>query len=257
MIQTVGGTMQPREQYELPADTEVYLQWGYKLTNAMETAMARGIPYIILDGSYFRDFQEHALDAITISINGFHGLGLDVDMGKRRPRPKPELKPWRDEPEDGVCYVYNQLQKDRATMQADMDAWSTRSAVEATERFGKKAIIRPHPKMINPWEPPLPLLEDTFKEAHVAITWTSTVGVTALIEGVPTVAMHPASPAYGGCPSNIERRTIDRDEWMHKLSYRQYQTHDLDAAWAYIELCMPEAVKQAKAGAYSTEGLRR
>lgn len=252
---------QLRECPTLPADATCYVQWGWKQTCGSDAAMRRGLPVIILDGSYFRDYDYHNLDCISVSVNGFHGNGLLLPTGKLEklpPRYVPKPKTTPDTSQDAVIWVYGQLPRDRATMNADVEAWASRAAREATELYQRPAVIRPHPKMINPWEPQLPPLWRSFETSMLSVTWTSTCAVTSVVEGIPTVAMHSASPVSRWVPNRLDKglARIDRDACLHDLSWRQFRADKLEEAWAYLEKLWPMAITQAAERRYNTEGLR-
>lgn len=251
-VNHVDGEAQPREAY-LPKDCGLYVQWGYKKTIGLTDAMQKRIPFIILDAAYFRRHGD-----FSISINGFHGLSMEPEgMDEFPDRPRPVIEPWRDEPEEARVYVYNQLNGDRACRGMDMQAWARRAAQQAIAHFQLPVVIRPHPKDVNPWEPPLPPLEATFEDAMCVVTWTSTAGIEAAAAGVPVVAQHPASMAAPVASKMMSRvRWPGREKWAHDLACRQYRREEMSNAWNYVDRQLSKARREAEAGHYDTEGLR-
>ena len=249
LTEALDGEEQSRDTY---AGGDVYIQWGFKLTRGLQYALDHKLPYIILDWGYFGDRTQ----SFSVSINGFHGLSMPNDwiLGKdAREHPRPE--PWRGEGE--YVYVYGQLQNDRAVRGLHVDSWLTRTAQAASAVFHKPAKIRPHPKMLSSWEPPLEPLYETFEDAHVAVSYTSSAAIQSVLAGVPTIALHPASPAFAvSAPSfNIFKPTY-RMEWLHDLSWRNYEMGETEAAAAYIKRGLTQAKKAAMRGDVDTDGLR-
>ena len=245
----LGGVTQSRDA-PLPKNCDLYVQHGWKLTPALQEAMDSLIPYIALDSGYF----DPRGSTFSISINGFHGLSMPVDVTGLPERPKPELQPWRAGGE--FVYVFGQLTGDRAVRGQNMETWPNITARQAAEAYGLPVRIRPHPFTISSWEEPLPPLSKVWPECAVAVTWTSSVGVQAIVAGVPSVALHPASPiCVVAAPSfGIERP--DREAWQHELSYRQYGFTELDAAKAYILHAYEPPADAASRDEYDRAGLR-
>lgn len=233
------------------AGDEAYMQWGFKLTQGLQYAIDHGLPYLIVDWGYFSDRES----CISISFNGFHGLSMPVsEVQRRKPRWHPDPLPWRTDGE--YAYVFGQLQNDRAVRGLNMEPWIRETAAAAGLALGMPTKIRPHPKMISSWENPLPPLDRVLEECGVAITWTSSVGILTALAGVPTVAMHPASPAAPVAASTFEIVRPPRREWLRDLSWRNYRVSELDEACTYIRLGLDQAAVLAAAGVIDTEGLR-
>ena len=230
----------------------MYLQWGYRLTPALQHTMDRGYPFAIIDLGYFNDRNK----CLSVSINGFHGKSMPLIELPKAERRKPTLMDWRDEGGEYV-YIYGQLPGDRSLRgPINPQVWMTRTAQEASQRFNLPAKIRPHPKTGGNWQAIEATLPRTFEETHVAVTWTSTAAVQAAIAGIPVCAMHPASPASDIASPTFERITPNREYWLHKLSWRNYRYNELNEVVKYLELAYPQAQVMAEVGHYDTEGLR-
>lgn len=238
-----------REDY---SGEDAYMQWGFKLTRGLQFALDERLPYVIVDWGYFSNRE----NCISISFNGFHGLSLPIKYIRQQPaRWHPEPLPWKGE---GECVtVFGQLQNDRAVRGLHVEPWIRDTAVSAAQAYDLPAKIRPHPKMICSWEPPLPPLDRVLDETYVAVTYTSSVGILTALAGVPTVTLHPASPAWDVSSNMLgEIVTPCRQRWLHELSWRNYSVRDLDQASDYIRCGLLEAVVPAEQGRVDTEGLR-
>ncbi len=207
-----------------PRDADLLIQWGFKPTVSLMTHIDAGKPYVIFDLGYFDDGR---MGRFSMSWNGFHGTALDVpDVLDRPPRYHPELKPWRSEGSRVV--VCGQMPLDQSLRGQDIESWMGRAATEASEAFGLPVMKRPHPKMLNPWEPQPPTLSEELQDAHVLVTWTSTAAINALFMGVPVVAQHAGSMAFPVAAYDMQRRTPPgREAWAHRLSWREWDFNDV------------------------------
>ena len=253
LLGRLGGKFVLRTEV-VPDDATLFLQWGFKKTNALVSAILAKIPYVIIDLGYFDDTR---YERFSVSINGLHGMGMPVDgVLDLPPRPHPKIEDWK---EGGrMVQIIGQMPGDAALRGENIEVWMHHASLQATEAFGKPARKRPHPKMINPWEPSLPALESTFEETYVMVTYTSTVAVQSVLAGVPTVAMHPASSAFAVCSARMKRETpTGREAWVHTLSHGEYSMtdeRDLDNAAVYIAKAYPQATREAALGAYDAGG---
>lgn len=247
------GTVLRREA--MPADGDILVQWGFKPTSTLITCIVQRKPFVILDLGYF-DPNRYA--EFSVSINGFHGLSMQPDFVSRlAARPHPRLQAWREESENIV--IIGQVDGDQSLRQVDVAPLMHRAALDAHNKFRKAVIKRPHPKMINPWEPALAPLEDTFDSTHLYVTYNSSAAVQTVIAGIPTVAIHPASPAAAVTIPHIGRvRTPGRETWIHRLSWSNFDFTnglDVDTCADYISRAYPQAQDEASMGVYDTEGL--
>lgn len=238
----------------VPKGTELVVQWGFKPTRALVSAMQEGIPYVIVDLGYF-DHDRYG--TFSISINGFHGTSMStVDLSNRKPRPVLDIRDWQ--PEGDKVIVLGQMPLDQSLRGQDIDAWMGRAASEAVEVFKLPVQKRPHPKMLNPWEPRMPALENTFEGTHCYISWTSTAAIQTIAAGIPTVCQHPGSMCTKVSTSRIDRvRVPGRHHWMQDLSNRQYGFNseaELKACAEHIRIQYDAAKYGAEQGCLDTEG---
>jgi hypothetical protein len=255
LMAALGGKPIVRTE-RCPEGTTMLVHWGFKQTPALQSAIEMKIPFVVLDRGYFEPTRT---ERVSISINGHHGLSMPVDVLDREPRWHPDIQDWRA---DGSrIYVCGQVPGDAALRGADNAAWMGRTASEAADRFGLPVIKRPHPRSIDKWEQQPPALERTFEDSYLHVTYSSTTAVQSVLAGVPTVAMHPASPAFSVCSANLERLCpVNREAWAHTLAWREYTLTDpVDTAACaeYLIGAFPEAVRQASLGNVDTKGINR
>lgn len=223
----------------VPADCNLLIQWGFRPTICLMSAIAEGIPYIIVDLGYF---DETRGARYSVSLNGFHGLALrDPKVLDRPPRPAPAIHDWREE--GSKIVVCGQMPGDQSLRGQDSEAWMGRTASACSEQWSMPVLKRPHPKMLNVWEPPLEALSFAFEDCHVFVTWTSTAAVQSVLAGVPTVAMHPGTMARPMAANSLTRLTPPgREAWVHEVSWREWNWQDeadLDRLAEYVIEMLP------------------
>jgi len=239
----------------LPADADMLIQWGFKPTPSLKSAVARKIPYVIVDMGYWegqRDARQ------SISFNGLHGGGLKIDVLDRPPRYHPELQPPRMDGE--YVLIIGQLAGDASLRGENPETWMRKTAGKAIALYRRPVILRPHPRMLNPWEPVSEPLEDALENAYACVTHTSTCAVTALRMGVRTVATHWGSPVYGLASMQLSSfHNPGRIARFHRLSWHDYNLADLEereTAGAFIKDSYSQAKLAASAGTLEVPGAK-
>jgi len=247
LAQRLNGNTCPRSA-GIPRDADVIIGWRMRNLPGADKFIKRGGVIVYLDLGYF---DETHYETFSISLNGVHGQSFKVRGLENMPeRPKPELQPWKKggsivqvmapgHPTD-ICKA--QQVGGRAPQE-----WARNVAQEA-EILGKKVQIRYHPRKLPPFIESVPPFEETFEEMYLAVTYSSTAATNTVVAGIPTVAYHKRSPAWDVCAQGtLERVTPDRAEWIHMLSYRQYDMlnpAELAVAADYIT----EGVAQIRGG---------
>ena len=251
----LGGSVQLHTT-AVPEGTTLFITWGFRKTVALASAIAQKIPFVILDRGYF---EPSRVDRVSISFNGHHGLSMPLDVLDLPPRWHPPIQEWQWTGER--IYVMGQVANDASLRGMPIAPWMHRAACESLDTFGRAVVKRPHPKALNSWErKTCPPLDSLYEEMFACVTYSSTVAVQTTLQGIPTIAMHPASPAYKVCTHSMRLEAVPgRQAWAHTLSHREYDlcdSRDACAAAEYIILGYGKAAHEAQAGAYDTEGLR-
>lgn len=192
-------------------DCDLAIQAGFQISPAMQDAMARDIPIIILENPVWGKSD----GIYTWAYNGLGGLGF-VPKPPDEPRAAPELSPWR-EWHSGQITIFGQVPNDKALRGADINEWA-----RTVKKVVPSAKFRPHPITIDQRFEDVEPFEDVMGRTSLAITYSSTVGAQAVIAGVPTVAMHEGSLAWDMATHTLSEapRAPERAEWLHALSYR-------------------------------------
>jgi hypothetical protein len=210
----------------------------------MTDAMSRGIPFIILENPVWHNGDKPA--TYTWAYNGLNGLGW-VPRPPAAVRIKPPLQDWK-EWWTGQQTIFGQVNNDKALRGLDIDAW-----VYHVQQVLPEAIFRKHPVMRDRLEPVLEPFERCIAKTSLAITYSSTVGAEAVIAGIPTIAISKGSLAYDVATHDLQAACIspDREEWLHRLSYRHlYADARVGAMREYILGGYDEALQMAAKGEY-------
>jgi len=209
-----------------PVDCDLAIHHGYKDSTAMLYCKQHGIPVLVTEIGIWHNPGEFTYG---IGYNGLNACAFMPDPPAEE-RARPELKPWRGDA--GVTTIFGQKPGDAALRGLDIDNW-----VKSMLKAYPGSEFRQHPIMLEQPEQQ-ETLEDCLGRTGLAVTYSSTVGAQALIEGITTYAEHPGSFAY---------KVEDREEWLHRLSWRMI---DLGKPIPvdYILSGYEEARERAKAG---------
>lgn len=240
----------------LPLDIvgDLYIQWGYRLTAALDSVIELRKPFAILDGGFFAD-RDHW---VSISFNGFQELGTYIPPPTHRPRhPLPRCEPWVGPKDRDVIMCFGQVPSDRSLRGLDHDAYWKAKMDEIRKLYpDKRVIFRPHPKSEKP-HLDLPPLEKLFEPMYMAVTYTSTVAVQTILAGIPTVVGHEASVASPVCSFHPKDWIYPgRADWLHGLSWRQYEDTDIKGILERLEYGLPYAERGATYMEYDLQGIR-
>jgi hypothetical protein len=206
---------------EAPITCDLAIQAGFQISPAMADAMDRGIPIIILENPVWHYGDKPS--TYTWGYNGLGALSTGGILGSEEARPHPPLQPWKD-PEEGVITIFGQVPNDKALRGADIHEW-----VRSMEQvFGPHAEVRDHPVVLNAQEmADQEAFTDCLARTSTAVTYSSTVGAQAVIQGIPTYAAHAGSWAYPVSARPSEPIcTPSRNGWIRELSYRHWSTSE-------------------------------
>jgi len=212
-----------------PVMCDLAIHHGYKDSTAMLFCKQHGIPVIITEIGVWHNPGEFTYGW---GYNGLNALSF-VPEAPSEERAKPELKPWKGD--SGITTIFGQKPGDAALRGADIDKW-----VKRMLKVNPGAEYRPHPILLeNPAsaEP----LQAVFDRTSFAVTYSSTVGPQAIIEGITTYEEHPGSYAY------MMGAEYGREEWLHRLSWRMLDIGK-PIPVDYILSGLEEATERAKAG---------
>lgn len=208
--------------YQDPANSKQYLR--FSLDDVFPTT-----------GEYFRN---------SVDPRRWQQIKSDLDI---------DLKPWKH---DGD-HILICLQRNGGWSMGKLDVikWCNDIVGQIKRRTNKPIIVRAHPgdkrarQYLRTAGPGVTIsknssiLED-FKNCHAVITYNSSPGVAAAIEGIPVFVTDPEpkkSQAYEVANTELryieEPKTFERQEWIEKIAMSHYNFEDLQngTAWNIIK----------------------
>lgn len=214
------------------ADADLLIQTGFAPSRALMSQIESQKPYIIMEAPFWRDFYD-VYEASSWGYNGLAGGAWAPDAPTAL-RPAPDLQPMKED--DGTILIVGQKPTDHSLRGEDHVRWllETRNSLP-------QADFRPHPLMVPP-DTLEPICEVLPRYSKV-VTFTSTVGAEALVEGCHVRADHRCNLAFG-----VDEAS--RPEWHHLLSWRQSTHSGLHEIVPYILGGYEEARALAESGTY-------
>lgn len=152
------------------------------------------------------------------------------------------LQPWRSGP--GVVLVCGQVPWDVSVQNSDHVAWCQK-VVNDLRIQGYVVHFRPHPYALKRGvdygvNAPLDMLplDQSLRRASWVVTYSSSVGVQSVVQGIPTVAYDRGSMAWDVSAHSIQEmksfRPPDRVAWAARLAYSQWRVDEFQEAWSHV-----------------------
>ena len=194
---------------------DVSVWWGYASSNC-------GGRNLLLEAGYVNgssgDYTMDRLRFVSASWDQLHGRSVAVPTNcppDRFAALDLAIVPWRDHGR----YTLLLGQHPGDAVAPGLGEWD--KVIAACEEIGN-VRVRPHPLV----ERSRPLAED-LADARVAVTWSSTAAIEAVLHGVPVVALDPGCMAWPVASHSLDAPLYlgDRRQWAYDLAYRQW-THD-------------------------------
>ena len=204
-LERAGCTLVERGRHAPVArGAELVLQSGMYGTRALRTAIDTGIPYMIAECPAYRHVNDITPDNwVSYGYGGLMGGAFHAPAPKE-PRWAPDLKPLKT---DGPTIIFGQKLNDHSLRGQDHNQWLQEKLIEFPD-----AEFRAHPLMTSLHATQEPLT-DVLRRCYRAITFSSTAGTEALIEGCVSEPEHWGSSAY---------KVKDRRKWIHELSWQNF-----------------------------------
>jgi hypothetical protein len=209
-----------------PAPGDVFVIWNRYSTNeqAADRWEAAGGTVLVAENGYCgRDGEDRQYYAIA--RHGHNGSGTwEAGGAERWERLGLELRPWRAAGEH-VLVAPNRHFGMRGL--AMPQGWAE-SVVQQLRRHTRRPVrVRPHP---NDSPPVRPLAED-LTGCWAVVIWASSVGVHALLAGVPVIACAPwwiCRAAAGADVSTIEAPALpERRPAFERLAWAQWSVDEI------------------------------
>ncbi|KKL15752.1 hypothetical protein LCGC14_2502430, partial [marine sediment metagenome] len=183
-----------------PVGCDLAVFWGHspvksRIINAQKE---KGRHYLVMERGYFADRFKWA----SLGYNGLNGQADFCNVNSPPDRWEPHkylMKSWN--PGKDYVLLVGQIPADSSCSHINIQQWYVESVMKARAIQDLPVVYRHHPKHRNPSVPcgievMDGSLEDCLKGAACVITFSSTVGVDALLAGKPVVAVDPISMAW-------------------------------------------------------------
>jgi hypothetical protein len=133
--------------------------------------------------------------------------------------------------------------------------WLPNMIAQIKKHTNRKIVVRAHPgdgkakEYLRLNEPGVristnPTIQQDFIDCHAVVTYNSSPGVAAAVEGIPVYVMDPdpkSSQAFDVANTDIstinDPKTFDRQPWLEKLAMCHFNFDDLrnGTAWKIIK----------------------
>lgn len=230
--------------WNVPADADLAVIWGWKQRRVIDAAKARRMPVLVMERAHLPP----RLEWTSCGLNGLghRGTYASVDDGGARWRANfgHLEQPWTDR--DGYVLICGQVAGDAALWGCDFRKWAQQVCDEA-RAAGRAVVYRPHPfaykHQRDTWRPKgatfsvKPLADDLAGAALVA-TWNSTAGVETVLAGVPTVTFDQGAMAWPVTSHSLDEAPVrpDRTAWMHRLAWTGFLPQELENGFMWDHL---------------------
>lgn len=214
-------------------------------------------PWIIVERGFVR--REDYWSVGIGGINGRADFAVPADCDGRRAEAlhaAPAEIGWE---RDGYLLVAGQVPWDVSVQDTDHVAWC-RETVDRVKRLGFEVRFRPHP-LARGTDYDVAAVQDTralaetLGGARAVVTWSSTLGVDALLAGVPVIAMNRGSMAWPIAAHSLkalvglrfpptahwlqaldELRLPDTAHWFARLAHCQWSVEEMRAGLPWRQL---------------------
>lgn len=227
---------------------DMVVSWSIKHRSVWEWQKREGGPALIMERAALQPRDQWT----GCGFNGLAGKAIyprSTDGGDRWRRNFGHLeKPWRAGGD--YALLCGQCVGDAALWGCDFRRWAQTQANDLKAR-GWDVRYRPHPfayKHGDRWCPNGATLSlrpygADLAGAALVVTYNSTAGVEAVLDGVPTVAMDNGAMAWAVTTHNLDDAPIrpDRSPWAHDLAWSCWLPGELrnGDAWDVLKTVVP------------------
>lgn len=229
------------DEINTPSVADLFVFWSMRHTRLIEHCKEHGIPFICLERGYV-----DRMNFSSINLNGLNGRSqLDLKdfehncqrIGKHSWYVTPRETKGRE------LIVMGQVPGDASLEGQDVHSWALK-ALNYFEGCGYSPMFKPHPcdkQYESHYETfqGYPIFKGDMKQAlesaDTLITYSSTSGVDAWLNGVHAIAESPVSMLYRW--QTIEGKCNGIKRWLCDLSFRQYNAQEFEKgeAWQIIK----------------------
>lgn len=230
-----GGTVAPAGQAELAPGPAFFYGWTEHSARLIARCRHEGHAWFYADNAYYMGRGRYFRVTRNALMHGGVGTGDEarlVALGIA-------LAPWRRNGRHIVIATQSEAFH-RMHLGMGRDDWTERTRREIARHTERPVLVchKPAP----PWPGRLPHLnfEEVLPGAWAVVTYSSSVAVKALIEGVPVFALGPsmAAPMASDDLACIEapRRPRDRAPWLAVLAANQWTREEMRGGRCWRDL---------------------
>ena len=215
---------------------------------------------IVAEEAYIRHVPGIADQFFALSLHDHNGAGSFHDGGHSRwDSWGLKLKPWRT---SGTHIVVREQRGIGSTLMASPPNWHNDTANRLRAITKRPVVTRTHPKTLKrkgAYTPP----ESVLADAWCVVTWASALGVKALMEGIPVIALAPhwiaagatgATGAAGRSLSEIEQPPMpDRLPVFRRLAWAQWSMKEIADGTAFVHLLQEVRSQKSEVRSQKTE----
>lgn len=208
------------------AQTSIVVCWGWQIGRIYRE---RGHEVLVAERGYVGDrFLWTSLAWNGLNGHGDFVLPSSIDSERWDAHHSGALKPWSKVGERAL--ILGQTPGDASLFGVDYLGWLTET-VHALRGQGHDVLFRPHPKARGvqpPCEVSESALEEDLDASEFAVTFNSNSAVDAVLRGTPCIVADRGSIAWDVCGHGLgEVAYPDREEWAHRLAWKQWLPDEL------------------------------
>lgn len=206
--------------YNNARKTDLAVFWSHHRKQIIHKQFHNEKDYLCLERGYI-----DRMNFASASLNGLHGLSEDYVYKHDNVR---ILKHgWRAKKykrNDGPIVIMGQVPGDASLWGLNIHGWARAKAQELIQ-YHDDVLFKPHPHdksdiTKKPCRITRAPIEEVLRTAKWVVTYTSTAGIDAVMEGVPAIADGEGSMIYD------LHEYKSKEDWLRWLSYRQWSREE-------------------------------
>ena len=220
-------------------------------THAQHVLVADSNLFNYIDANEKKSYTRYSFDGVFPTTGNYFDSMVDpTRWDKISKATGVKLKPWRASGRH--ILICTQRNGGWSMGGLDVAAWLEQTVKQIKQFTSRPIIVRGHPgdryhtQYIDQKKYTLSrskYIWEDFKDAHAVVTFNSSPGVAAAIEGIPVFVTDPnprVSQAYDVSNHSIHKienpRTFDRELWIQKLAMSHWNRDEIESgeAWRHI-----------------------
>jgi len=227
-----------------PTECDLAVFWSHhpRTLAIRQRQMAAGADYLVMERGYIGDRKKWT----SLGFNGQNGRADFLNENSPSDRwdryPSWNEKPWH--PGSDYILLIGQVPTDSAVGHIDFKSWVVNTIKHLKQITDLPIEYRPHPiaqgrHLSHKYEKAE--LIDEISRAAAVVTFNSTAGVDAVMDGIPVIAMDEGSMAWPMAGHDLvdvlDPPMPDRTQWLQDLAYCQWNKKEISSgkAWDHLK----------------------